>query len=307
MLTTLLIAALQAAAVSQPAAAPITSQQLFQRCQDATAPAERSQACVTLDAARRASRIKFLVFTGRAREAETEASQALALHPGPVGTALVLAARAEARAADGRLAEAEQDLNEMLRTSTIPVFDTASALSLRASIKARRGDVAGAGADHNAAVATDPASAEVRSDRGSFLEARGRYDEALVDFTAATQINPTWANGFNNLCFVLAAYLRHDLERAQIACDRAILLDPTEAAFHDSAGLLAMRRGRWSEALTRYERAVQLAPTEAVYLYGRGIARLRTGQAAEGREDIAASTRMDAEVARTWARFGITP
>lgn len=292
---------------SDRAAPRPVADELLRRCEQAATPAARSDACATLEAARRAFRVKFLASSGRTREAEADADAGLAARPGLVGTAMLLAARAQPWADAGRFAEARRDLDEALRVSGMPLINRVSALSLRAAVRTSLGDERGAEADYDAAIAADPTNGEALVARGSFRDEHRRYGEALADYSAATRTNPDWVVGFNQVCFLLAARMRRDYDRAQVACDRAVALAPDNAAIQDSAGLLAMRRGRWADASGNYDRAVGLAPDDASFLYGRGITRLRTGRQAEGRADIAAAVRRDPGAARTWVELGITP
>ena len=63
--------------------------------------------------------------------------------------------------------------------------------------------------------------------------------------------------------------------------------------------------GKLSAAIGDYNSALRLDPKLASALYGRGFAKLRAGGMADGNDDIAAATSIDAEVANKFIRFGV--
>ncbi len=142
--------------------------------------------------------------------------------------------------------------------------------------------------------------------RGNVYETRGDTDLAIADFDTAARLAPTNASFQNSRCWVRAVANR-DLTVAHTACDEALRLKPGEGDFLDSHGLVLLRLGNFQESWSEYNKAVQVNASRATYLYGRGIAALRLGRTADGQRDLAAASALDANIAKTYADFGVTP
>jgi Flp pilus assembly protein TadD len=72
-------------------------------------------------------------------------------------------------------------------------------------------------------------------------------------------------------------------------------------------GLVGIKQGKFAEAWADYDAALRARPGFAGFLYGRGIAALRLGRTEEGKADLAQATQLDANIARTYAGYGVTP
>jgi tetratricopeptide (TPR) repeat protein len=75
----------------------------------------------------------------------------------------------------------------------------------------------------------------------------------------------------------------------------------------DSRGLVGLKRRHFEGAWADYDAALKAEPGKASYLYGRGIAAIGLGRAAEGAEDLANAVKLDADVAKSFAGFGVSP
>ena len=147
---------------------------------------------------------------------------------------------------------------------------------------AERGDIAGALATFDRALALDPQAAETYCNRGALFAKAGRYDKAIADFAEATAINPSLAEAWSNLG--LAWSETGDQEKATRFLARAIALDPENAQAHNNLGFALARQGRPGEAIASYDRAIALEPDYARAYFNRGAA-----YAATGRPDAAAA------------------
>jgi hypothetical protein len=114
---------------------------------------------------------------------------------------------------------------------------------------ARRGDAARAFEFASRALALDPSSAEVLSNRGAALRALGRVDEALADY------------------------------------DRALALAPASADAHNNRGVALAAMARWQEARDAYDRALAINPRFDRARFNRALARLTLGDLAGGFAD----------------------
>ena len=183
---------------------------------------------------------------------------------------------------DGVLARGVDELPSRLR---------ATALSARAEIKLAKGDVAGAAADANEAVRSQPALAAALHARALVAAAApATRSEALSDFKAAIAADPydasTYFDGAAALAAagddsaaekLLGAYAatlplnaRYQLALAQLlvrkgddagaasALQKAQALEPANAAVWFEQGRLAQRRHDQKAAVAAYERAASL-------------------------------------------------
>ncbi|MEZ5066404.1 MAG: tetratricopeptide repeat protein [bacterium] len=87
-----------------------------------------------------------------------------------------------------------------------------------------------------------------------------------------------------------------DTEGARVEFDRALALDPKDAAANYQAGILALKAGRDPEALSRLETAAREAPEVPAYHLNLGIARLRAGDAAKSVESFRAAVRLNPDL-----------
>jgi hypothetical protein len=83
------------------------------------------------------------------------------------------------------------------------------------------------------------------------LAAEERYDDAVVCFGAALEMNPANARGFAALGRVL--YIQRKLEEAEACYRRALKLEPGNAWFHSNLGSLLLLEGRFDECWSELE------------------------------------------------------
>jgi tetratricopeptide (TPR) repeat protein len=98
-----------------------------------------------------------------------------------------------------------------------------------------------------------------------------------------------------------------ELDVALSDCNAALRFNAGNPVTLDTRARVALRMGRYREAITDYDYALQRSPNLASALYGRGVAQIRTGNVEGGRADIAAAERARPDVAARFARLGITP
>lgn len=228
----------------------------------------------------------------RRADAKADFDRAVQVAPGDPDA---LMARAAFALDDKRFADAERDLGAADQGGLNAEFH-AHLHVLRGSAREALKNVSGATADFNRAVEVGPQVAFAWHQRGLFAERQGRHEDALRDYAKTTELAPRDADGFNGVCWMLAAKLKREFDRARTACDTAVMLAPNDAAIADSAGLVALQQKRWQAAWTHYDRAVRLQAKRAEYRYGRGLAALRLGRTAAGNADIAAATTLDPTV-----------
>lgn len=157
----------------------------------------------------------------------------------------------------------------------------------------RAGDVAGALAGYERALALQPSYPESHYNRGVALAKLGRLPEAISAYDAALRIDPRYAEASNNLGNALVASGR--LPEAIGHYDAAIAQRPDFAEAHNNLGSALLQSGRATEAAARFERALALKPDYAEASYNLGNTRAEAGAMTEalGHYDRAVAIRPD--------------
>jgi tetratricopeptide (TPR) repeat protein len=96
------------------------------------------------------------------------------------------------------------------------------------------------------------------------------------------------------------------LDTALGECQQAVKLSPDNISYREMLGFVLLRLGRLDDAVREYDRALVRRPTMAYALYGRALALARKGDAARAARDHAAALAADPEIAKSFARYGLT-
>lgn len=227
---------------------------------------------------------------GEARAARGDTAGALddlgrAIAQSPQAAANWLA-RARVHLARRDLDPASADIDEALRLQ--PALHEARAL--RAALRVRRDDAAGAEADLQALDEGLPPSSHLREDMAEQYAQLDRVPQALRQWSlwvATHGSDAHLASVLNSRCWLR---LRHRLELPQALedCRQAVRLDAGEASFRDSLGWAHLQSGDAAAAVKAFDAALAIRPV-AYSHYGRALARLRLGDAAGSQRDLAAA------------------
>lgn len=200
---------------------------------------------------------------------------------------------------------ADFDAALKLRPDDVPSL--VARAGLRASMDAPGSDLV---ADLDAADRAAPKEADVRLRLGDLYGYASAYPAAVMQYTkwidAHQRDDIEMPRALNSRCWV-RALAGLELDAALADCDSALRRKPDAASFHDSRGLVYLRRGNYDKAITDYDEALRRNPKIAWSLYGRGLAKLRKGQTATGQADLAAATALQPKIAEHAAKFGLTP
>jgi tetratricopeptide (TPR) repeat protein len=145
--------------------------------------------------------------------------------------------------------------------------------------------------------------AELHFARGNAYLSLQRYQNAVDDFTAVIELDPTLRGAYVDRG--VAYHHLRQYERAIRDYDRAIALNSDLFATHYNRALSYFRLGRYAEAWKDFDDAVKRTPDDAKALYGRGLSKARLG--GSGDADFAAAKRLDPDIADKFAREGLTP
>jgi tetratricopeptide (TPR) repeat protein len=158
-------------------------------------------------------------------------------------------------------------------------------------------------ADYDQVIRLKPTSAIAFTNRGSVFHRLGEYDRAIRDFDQALTLSPNDALALNDRCLDLAIVGK--LGEAAADCDQALTLAPNAAEVMGSRALINLKSGRTQAALTDYDHALASGKPVAGWLFGRGIAKIRLGDKAGVDADIAAAKRLEPDIAKQYARYGV--
>lgn len=119
--------------------------------------------------------------------------------------------------------------------------------------------------------------AHIHTDLGSGYFGQGRIAVALEEFSAAVQIDPSYAPAHNGLGLVYAA-LRED-EKAESSFRRSLQLDPESSESHNNFGTFLCSRNRVDDSIKEFLAALKnplYSSPESAWL-NAGICALKKG------------------------------
>ena len=207
------------------------------------------------------------------------------------GDPLLVLERGRGRAVQGDLAGALADFDRALALDP----RLSGAFAARASIE--RGREA-AIADWGRALALEPRRVAWLLERGSALLAARNLERALEDATRAVELDPG-----SGRAFLLRAAVRFGLGDAGGAADleRGRALDPGNARGLSLEGDRRFLQGDRAGAREAFDRATRNDPTEATGWSGRGRVRFSDNDFDGAIEDLDRALAIDPGVARTWS------
>jgi protein O-GlcNAc transferase len=183
--------------------------------------------------------------------------------PAPKSAQLTAAfARAAALHEAGRLAEAEQIYNHILKVQP-KHFESRFLLGV---IFAQRGGHADALRQFDGALKLNPKSASVHNSRGVSLGKLKRVTEALASFDRAIALRPDNAEAHSNRANALRELDRP--EEALASSNRAIALRPDYAEALNNRANVLLRLRRYEEAVGDLERVLRINPD---FPYAKGM------------------------------------
>jgi tetratricopeptide (TPR) repeat protein len=162
--------------------------------------------------------------------------------------------------------------------------------------------------DYTAAIEIDESNPAYFHDRGLAYDRLGDLDRALEDLNRAVKLRPDETHAIRTLVY-MRARANKELKEALTDASRLIELDQRQAqkngASYHVRSFVYFRLGQWRESIADADRAIQLHGNFAGSFFVRGKAKIASGDRAGGNRDIAAALNIDADIADTFAKYGV--
>ena len=138
-------------------------------------------------------------------------------------------------------------------------------------------------------------------EKGVELVVQGKYNEAILAFNHAIQLDPTDAVAYNNRG---AAYGQMGNHTQQIEdCNKALQLNPKDAVAYNNRGVAYGELGYYEQEIEDCTKAIELNPKLAVAYYHRGIAYQKLGNRKHAEKDKKMAYALNPK--RTWDKVEI--
>ncbi len=144
--------------------------------------------------------------------------------------------------------------------------DPSTDLIAESEAKLAAGDLDGALAVLQRAVAAAPTSAVAHSKLGIIYVHRKQWDAAASEFSKAIQLDPTYAPAYSNLGNVYRE--RGQLDQAVAQYQKAVSMDPEYWVAHQNLGIVYKQQGRVGEAVREFKTATRLSLRSKGTAYG---------------------------------------
>ena len=118
-------------------------------------------------------------------------------------------------------------------------------------------------------------NANIYFSRGNNLWNKHKYNEAIIEYTKAININPKFADAYKNRGNV---YLdKRDYKNALSDYKKAIEVRPNFPNAYYNIGVIYSRIGDYDQAIANYSRAIEISPNFALAFIMRGDAYCEKG------------------------------
>jgi len=123
--------------------------------------------------------------------------------------------------------------------------------------------------NYNKSLELDPNNEKTYSSRGAAYARKGIHDKAMVDFNKAIEMDPNYRDALNNRA--LLHFYQRNYEKALADLDQALKTHPGEADLINFKGQALQKLRRYPEAEAAMNEAIRLAPTKGAYYYTRSL------------------------------------
>jgi tetratricopeptide (TPR) repeat protein len=133
--------------------------------------------------------------------------------------------------------------------------------------------------------------AETHYNKGNYLSDAGKYDEAIVEYTKAIELNQNYAKAYNNRGSAYSRKNQHDLAIADYS--KAIEIEPNYALAWSNRGLAYLNIKQYELAIKDLTQAIGLDPNNTTSYNARASAYLNTKQYELAVRDLKQSIKLE--------------
>ena len=156
---------------------------------------------------------------------------------------------------------------------------------------------------YDQAIDINPQFAEAYNNRGITKDRLGRHEEAITDYNEAIRINPQLAEAYYNRGTTKDLLGRH--EEAIADYDQAIRINPQYAEAYYNRGNAKGELDRHEEAIADYDQAIRINPQYAQAYCNRGTAKNVLGGHKDAIVDYNEAIRINPKIAKAYCGRGI--
>jgi tetratricopeptide (TPR) repeat protein len=130
--------------------------------------------------------------------------------------------------------------------------------------------------DYTRAIEINPKFAEAYNERGVVYDDKDQFDLAISDYTKAIEINPKFAVAYNNRGGVYDDKNQYD--QAINDYTKAIEINPNLSEVYNNRAFAYYTKGQYKLAISDYTRAIEINPKFALAYNNRGLAHYAESQ-----------------------------
>src|SRR4030042_3305654 len=140
-------------------------------------------------------------------------------------------------------------------------------------------------------------------ERGNVVFDKGKYDEAIREYSKAIELDPDNAVAWNNRGLAYLYKEQYDLAIADYV--KAIELDPWSVMAYAGRGNAYFGQGYYDLAIAYYNKTIELDPEYAAAWNNRGLAYVKKGQYDLAIADYSKAIELDPGYAAAWNNKGV--
>jgi tetratricopeptide (TPR) repeat protein len=138
--------------------------------------------------------------------------------------------------------------------------------------------------------------------KGIAANVKGQYDRAITYFNKAIEIDPKFAEAYNNRG--KSFYYKEHYDQTISDCNKALELNPGLAEAYSSRGYAYMRKEKYDHAIADFSRSIKINPWEAKAYYNRGWAYYKKSQYEKAIADFSRSIELNPSDADAYYQRG---
>lgn len=167
----------------------------------------------------------------------------------------------------------------------------------RANIRFNAGQYAAAIPDYDKTLELDPRQAKAYSNRGAAYAALNQVEKALPDLNRAIELDPNFTDALSNRALVL--YNAGQFEKALADIEQYLRIKPADADMINFKGLALQRLNRLEEAERAFTQSIQMEPKGAFY-HNRSLLYNQLGRKAQALEDALKGQSLGANIPQAY-------